>query len=180
MTSTADLILHPLRLRLVQAVAVAGAATPSELLSALGDVAPATLYRHLQKLTEGGVLVVTDERPVRGTVERRYALQTAQAQLGPDDIAGATVDDHTRWFLTFALSLLDKLQRNLERDDVDFVKDGIGYHALPVHLREDEVPRFVNDLNQALLPWLTRAPPEGARARTFATVFMPDPDAPTS
>ena len=52
MIETRDLLLHPVRLRIVQAL-VGSPMTPLHLKEQLGDVPQATLYRHLSQLFEG-------------------------------------------------------------------------------------------------------------------------------
>lgn len=74
-------MLHPVRLRILQAFRGRSAMTARELAERLADVPQATLYRHLGALTDGGVLRVVEERRVRGAVERVFAL--------PEEAAGA-------------------------------------------------------------------------------------------
>lgn len=73
-----DLLLNPIRLRMIGAVAC-GKRTAGEIGEALPDVPAATLYRHLKKLADAGVLAVVATRPARGAVERVYALGQAPA-----------------------------------------------------------------------------------------------------
>ena len=56
--ASADLLLHPVRLRIVQAFLGDRALTTAELGTELPDVPPASLYRHVGVLVEGGVLAV--------------------------------------------------------------------------------------------------------------------------
>ena len=79
-----DLILHPIRMRIILALAQGRSLTAQELGAALPDVAQATLYRHLNRLLKGGVLAVVDERQVRGAVERIYALREENLDLSRD------------------------------------------------------------------------------------------------
>ena len=107
----ADALLHPIRMRLVQVLAHSGPSTPQQLGEALPDVPQATLYRHLQKLAEAGVLSVVEERQVRGAREKTYALPEAGAVLGPDDLANASREDHQRYFTTLVAGLLGDVAR---------------------------------------------------------------------
>ena len=85
-TTKPDLILHPLRMRIIMTIA-GKQMTAQNLAAALPDIAQATLYRHINKLAQGGVLAVIEERPVRGTMEKVYSLSQNAAFLGVSDIA---------------------------------------------------------------------------------------------
>lgn len=45
------------------------------------DVPPASLYRHVARLVDAGVLAVVAERRVRGAVERTHVLRTSAATV---------------------------------------------------------------------------------------------------
>ena len=74
---SADLLLHPLRLRIVQTFLGDRQLTTGQLLAEIDGIPPATLYRQVATLAKAGVLTVVGERQVRGTVERTYALSVA-------------------------------------------------------------------------------------------------------
>jgi DNA-binding transcriptional ArsR family regulator len=63
--TSADLLLHPVRLRILRAFLGDRALTTTELRTELPDVPPASLYRHVARLADGGVLSVVAERRVR-------------------------------------------------------------------------------------------------------------------
>src|SRR3712207_4096878 len=93
--ATGDLLLHPVRLRIVQAFLGERALTTAELGAELDDVPTASLYRHVALLADAGVLTVAEERRVRGAAERRYRLVLEAASADP---AGMSADDHRRGF----------------------------------------------------------------------------------
>jgi len=68
-----ELVLHPVRMRMILAIATR-VLTTQQLANLLPDVAQTTLYRHINLLLEGGILTVVRESKVRGTVERELAL----------------------------------------------------------------------------------------------------------
>ena len=59
-----DLLLHPVRLRIVQAFLGDRALTTAQLAAELSDVPTGSLYRHVALLTKAGVLHVVAERRV--------------------------------------------------------------------------------------------------------------------
>jgi len=182
----ADLLLHPVRLRIVQAF-VSGRGsrrlTVQELARQLDDVSMATLYRHVQALYRGGVLAVAASRRVRGTVERTYVLAAGATDLGPGDLAGASREDHLRYFNAFAAGLVAHFARYLRRPEIDLARDGVGYRSVVMNLSDEELEAMGRDLNVALRPYLSREAGPPRRPRLLATVVVPledeaEPDRP--
>src|ERR1700761_6113480 len=97
--TTADLLLHPVRLRIVQAFLGDRALTTGDLRAELPDVAPATLYRHVARLVDAGVLAVVAERRVRAATERTYVLRVPAATIGPDELEHMSAEDHRQAFM---------------------------------------------------------------------------------
>ena len=90
----ADIILHPVRLRIL--VALGGTKlTAQQLVRLLPDVPQTTLYRQLNLLTRHGVLEVAEERRVRGTVERVYRPAPGTTTLTPGDLAEALLREES-------------------------------------------------------------------------------------
>jgi hypothetical protein len=176
--ATADLLLHPVRLRIVQAFLGARELTTAELGAELDDVPTASLYRHVGLLVDAGVLTVASERRVRGAAERRYRL-TAESLSA--DTAGMSADDHRRAFATFVAALLADFDRYLDRAGTtpDPAVDGVGYRQAGLWLDDAEFAALLSDLREVIGARLALAPREGRRRRTLSTVVMPG-DPPTS
>src|SRR5258708_37343099 len=58
----ADLVLHPVRLRIILVFARGRRLTPQQVAAVLPDVPQATLYRQIERLYRGGALAVAAER----------------------------------------------------------------------------------------------------------------------
>lgn len=177
--TTADLLLHPVRLRIVQALLGDRALTTSELRGELADVPPASLYRHIARLIDGEVLSVVAERRVRGTVERTYVLRTAAARLSPDEVAKMTPTEHRAAFLAYVAGLIGDLERYLASGDIDPVHDGASYSLAGMWLDNGELLEFLRDLYNVVQPRLAHTEAPGRTRRIFATILLPDASAPT-
>ena len=125
--ATADLLLHPVRLRIVQAFLGDRTLTTADLRSELPDVPAATLYRHVGVLAEAGVLAVAGERRVRGATERSYRLVTEAASVGAEDAEQISADEHRRAFATFVAALLADFDRYADArgPTLDLAADGV-------------------------------------------------------
>lgn len=173
-SSRADLILHPVRMRLLAHLA-RRKLTARQLSEVLPDVPQATLYHHLGTLTRAGLLRIVSERPVRGTVEKVYTLAAADAVLGPDELANASREDHLRYFTVFLATLLGDFAHYLQQEGpIDLAADGVGYREIPFYLSDDEFAQATKAVSQALLPFLSYEPAPHRRRRLMSTIIFPD------
>jgi len=173
---SADLLLHPVRLRIVQAFLGDRALTTSQLSAELSDVPAASLYRHVARLVSAGVLQVVAERRVRGAVERTYVLRLAAARVGIADVEAMTTDDYRQMFMAYTAGLLGDFDRYLQRGDVDFLRDGVAFAIEGLWLDDAEFAGMMRDLYRVLQPLRANAPRAGRRRRLLASVLLPAGD----
>jgi helix-turn-helix protein len=178
--TSADLLLHPIRLRILQAFLGDRALTTSALRAELPDVPAASLYRHVARLVAGGVLAVVAERRVRGALERTYVLRTAAASVSLDDVAKMGPDEHRQMFFAFVAGLIGDFDRYLDRGDIDLLRDGVSYGMTGMWLDDAELRELGRALVTALQPRLANAPKPGRKRWIFATVVLPGTDADAS
>lgn len=171
--SAADLILHPVRMRILLALARGEPLTPLGLEQILPDIPHASLYRHVAALADGGLLEVVGERRVRGAVERTYALRSGAAVLGPDDVRNMTRTEHLRYFAMFLAHLLDELGRYVRRERIDPPVDGLAYRAATVYLTDEEHAALLVEILDAVRQRLEVPAGPGRVERTIATISIP-------
>lgn len=171
--TSADLLLHPVRLRIVQAFLGDRALTTTDLRAELADVSTASLYRHVAHLVDAGVLSIVAERRVRGAVERTYVLRGAAARLNADEVAKMTPDDHRQAFLAFVAGLIGDAERYLARPHIDPVRDGASYNLAALWLDDGEFIEFLRDLYTVVQPRAANAPRDGRTRRILATILLP-------
>jgi Helix-turn-helix domain len=174
--STAELLLHPVRLRIVQAFYGDRALTTADLKGELPDVPVASLYRHVARLVDGSVLTVVAERRVRGALERTYVLRRAASVIDLDELAKMTSDEHRAAFAAFVAGLLYDFDRYVERGEIDYLRDTVGYRMAAMWLNDAELAEFVHDIVRITQPRLANAPGRGRRRHILATVMMPAPE----
>jgi hypothetical protein len=173
MGDSADLLLHPVRLRIVQAFLGDRALTTTQLNAELSDVPAASLYRHVARLVAAGVLQVVAQRRVRGAVERTYVLRLAAARVGLDELAAMGTDDYRQMFMAYAAGLLADFDRYLQRAEVDLVKDGVAFGIEGLWLDDAEFAELMQELYRVLQPRRANAPKPGRRRRLLASVLLP-------
>jgi Helix-turn-helix domain len=171
--ATADLLLHPVRLRIVQAFLGDRALTTSELAAELPDVPAASLYRQVARLVGAGVLGIVAERRVRGALERTYVLRLSAASIGLDEVAAMSADEHRQAFLAFVAGLVGDFDRYLDRDDIDLLRDGVSYRMAGLWLDDAEYAELTRELVRVLQPRLANPPAPGRTRRILYSILLP-------
>jgi DNA-binding transcriptional ArsR family regulator len=170
--SKIDLLLHPVRMRIVLALA-GRQRTPAQIAAAIADVPQTTLYRHLKELLEGGIVTITAERPVRGTVEKVYTLIEGAGRLSREDVASIGGEEHLRYFMVFLSSLLGDFARYLQTDpDPPMVLDQVMYSKVPIYLNDAEREQAAAQLRADITPFMQQA--EGRKRYLLATIVIPE------
>lgn len=177
--ASSEILLHPVRLRIVQAFLGERALTTTQLAAELDDVPAGSLYRHVALLADAGILRVAAERRIRGSVERTYTLAHTAASIGPAELAAMTPEQHSQAFLAFTAGLLADFDRYLAAGTPDLARDGVGYSINAMWLTDAEFLEFARDLAMVFQPRLAHGPGKGRKRRIAANVILPAPDGDT-
>lgn len=177
--NSADLVLHPVRLRIIKTFLGDRALTTTQIAAELEDVPKGSLYRHIATLTKAGVLQVVAERRVRGTIEKTYVLRQSAAQIQADEVETMSLDDHARAFTVYVAGLLGDFDRYLAHNPAPG-RDGAAYSAGAMWLTDAEYAELLRDLTRVFQPRLANAPTPARRRRLTYHVMLPAPDAPSN
>ncbi|WP_246842915.1 helix-turn-helix domain-containing protein [Allokutzneria sp. NRRL B-24872] len=166
--SLTDLLHQPVRWRIAQAL-IGRRLTTADLAERLPDVPHTTLYRHVGVLVKAEVLRVVGERKVRGTVERTYELAMPEPEtdrISPDQLR--------TMFTVYLAGITGDMDRYLERDDVDPMRDGIAFRQAALRVTDAEYAEFQQRLGDLIADFADRDPGEGRTRRILSTILMPE------
>jgi len=179
--SKADLILHPVRIRIITLLAGTGKMTPQQIAEQLADIPQATLYRQLGILARGGILTVENHRQVRGAVEKIYSLPEGNAVLGKEDVQEVSSEEHMRLFLTYLSSLINDFGRYLAQEHYDVYADGVSYRKMSVYLNDEEFMELLMQIRELINRASANSAGAGRLLRNLAVIAIPEPtDHPTA
>ncbi|MBC6469270.1 helix-turn-helix domain-containing protein [Actinomadura alba] len=170
---TLDLLLHPVRLRIVHAMSGGRTRTTSDLCADLPDVPKTTVYRHVGLLAEAGALEVVDEQRVHGAVERHYRLRREQAGIDADAAASMSLNDHRHGFAAAMAALLAEFNAYLDREHADPTADSVSYRQFPLWLNQDELAELISEISSAVLSRMGNEATPDRTAHLLSTILFP-------
>ncbi len=171
--SLIDLIIHPVRLRILQLLGLSPLTT-HQLADALPDVAASSIYRHVRLLHRHDLIRVVETRRVRGLEERVYAL-ARQPHISAADLAGLKAEDHVRSFMLYTAALIRDFANYVQAAAEDFrpLDDRAGYSEALLYASTEEIDAVGQAINAALAPLLANGPGAGRRLRKLSVISHP-------
>jgi DNA-binding transcriptional ArsR family regulator len=170
---TTELLLHPVRLRIVHATFDGQPFTTTELLERMPDVSKATMYRQVALLLDNGLIGVDGEERKGGAVERRYRLHPSRTIIDADTAAAMSNDDHRRGFGASLATLLAEFGSYLDTDDADPTTDMVSYRQVSLWLSADEKRALYDRLVEIIRPYLSHHAAPGRRQHLLAAILFP-------
>ena len=177
----ADLIIHPTRLQILQAL-TGQPRTTREIAQILPGLAIPSIYRHLRELLEGGIVDVAETRRVRGVDEKLYRL-AQDPRLTQEDVSGMSRAEHLHYFNAFAAMLMQGFASYLDmtyqeaaaagRSEPDFAGDRAGFTELTFYASVAELDAFRETLNASLAQLASLPPAPERRRRKLSFISHP-------
>ncbi|WP_110113166.1 helix-turn-helix domain-containing protein [Bacillus sp. CGMCC 1.16541] len=168
-----EVLLHPVRMRIVQFLLDGKERSPQELSELIKDTPRTSIYRQIGILHEAEMIKVVREQPVRGTVEKFYQLDMASMNVSPEEFQSYGKEEHLHLFFTFLFTLYKDFHAYLERENVSLEKDGVGYRQVMLQLNDEEMQQLGMELSEVVMNYMTKQPSPDAKGRAFTTIVMP-------
>lgn len=175
---TVDLLLHPVRLRIVHALSGGQELTTTQLCDRLPDVSKVTVYRQVAPLVEGGFLEVAAEQRVRGAVERRYRLRQDRPVISAEAAAEMTLEEHRRGFAVAMAVLIAEFDAYLDRDGADPAEDGVSYRQGMLWLTPSERAEMTSSMLRILRDSVANEPAPGRVPYLLSPILFPTVETP--
>ncbi|MBH1939970.1 helix-turn-helix domain-containing protein [Mobilitalea sibirica] len=162
-----QILLNPIRMRIIQHLATHKTITAGELISVMDDVPRTTLYRHINTLVKSGILTVVSENKIRGTVENVYALNINV--LSSEN----TLENATRNAFGFLMKIYADFDRYFSTKDADPQKDRVFLNNSVLLLSDDEYDDFLKELKQLIIKYMNKEASNLRRSRSFSVISSP-------
>ena len=168
----ADVIFHPIRIRIVQGLLGDRKLTAQQLVELLDGPSIATLYRHLNRLAQAGIILVAEERPIRGAMEKVYSLAHNQAaNFTPDDVNQISHEDRMRHFTTLVGALINDFGRYLDQKQCEQDEAEVIIRQEALYITDEDAGQIGKILKEAITPFV-QSPPDASRPRHLLTMIL--------
>lgn len=160
----AEVVMNPVRQRIIQYLMVHEKGTVKEMKSKLNDVPTPSLYRHVKILAENFVITVAEENRIRGTVENVYQLNPKALSVEDED--GMAVQ-------ASLMSICTSFAKYFARGDADPRKDMLMLSGCTLMLTDDEFGNLLKEINELAMKYIAKEPTEGCRPRQITLISSP-------
>lgn len=162
-----QLLLNPIRSRIIQFLAGHQTATAGEMTVFMSDVPKTTLYRHLKILTENNIITVVSEERVRGSVERTYALNIKVIS------EKNTKENATHNAFGFLMKIYADFERYFNDENANPGVDKVFLSNLTLLLSDEEFDELLGQLNALFKRHLNNAPNQNRKQRSISLISSP-------
>lgn len=138
-----EILSNPVRIQVMQYLQIHGEATTKQISEAINDIPAPTLYRHINTLLKEEMLIIKEERKVRGSLERLLAINKDKFTA----IENGSVADVAYHFL---MEIYARFQKYSIKPNANPGKDRLGLRTRMLCLTDEEFDLFLQDIAAVL------------------------------
>lgn len=161
-----EIILNPVRMRIIQELSTRESITANELCEKISDIPRTTMYRHIKILVDSNIITVLSEKKVRGSLERTMALNISELTKHN------TIENATENAFGFLMSIYGKFHRYFSSENPEPGKDKIFLNNTVLMMNDVEFDEFLGELRNLLLKYNLEMS-EGRKARDISIISSP-------
>lgn len=135
-----NVIMNSVRMRIVQHLMINGTATATQLAGSMTEVPKTTLYRHINVLEQAGIISVVDERKVRGTIEKTFAINMEAIEAEKDE------DVVLNNAFSFLMNVYGDFVKFFTKEDADPQEEGVFIRTTDFMLKDKDFDKFCKEL----------------------------------
>lgn len=171
--SLIESISNPVKFRLLIEILKNGEATAKYLSEQCSDIPQTTLYRNLKRMTADGLLKISAETQIRGTVERTYT--TAFDITDPQEMlsrnSGAM---YMQMFLQYIMIFARQFQTYCGTPGIRIKEDMSGFSLTQLYLTDEELNETIAAVAKIFGQVQGNKPDKDRKLRTIGLIISPE------
>lgn len=150
MRNKAEVLMHPVRMKIIQALMLnkEDGLSTLEMNSIIKDVPQATLYRHIQILTDESIIKIVKERKVRSVTEKFYAVNGDAARLKQEDWQRLSKEQKLNFISYYQLVFFSQYKNYLTSlEEKENTEDTATFSFVELSLSTEQFTHFEDELS---------------------------------
>lgn len=165
-----DIVAQPLSMKIIRLL-MNNELTVKEIKHHLTDVSQTSLYRHIKKMYDVGLLKITKEEIIKGIIKKTYTFAKENGVLTKEELNNLTKDEYEDLFMQFIAILISDFKDNLENNK-NF-KTELDFYQAPVYLSKKESQEMRADLEKIIKKYLNNKNTKERKLNILSLTFMP-------
>lgn len=161
-----EIMLHPVRMRIVQELAARQSMTTTELCERIEDVPRTTMYRHIGILLDSSIASVVSEKKIRGSLERTLALNAGELTKHN------TLENASQNALSFLMNRYTRFHKYFSGENPDPGRDKVFLNNTVLMMSDDEFDQFLSELRGLLIKYSFEVA-AGRKVRDISVISAP-------
>jgi hypothetical protein len=120
-----------------------------------------------------GTLRITEEKQIRGTIEKTYAIAIDLVGDLRSIRENNDKDGFMQLFSVYITGIKAEFEEYIKREDVDLLADGTGFKMAPVYATTEEIEDAFIAFGEAVKKLLENKPSAGRELRNICTIITP-------
>lgn len=137
------ILSNPVRMQIMKYLQTHREATTKQISEAITDIPAPTLYRHINTLLKEEILLVKEERKVRGSLERLLAINVEKMT----ETVNSGISETAYQFL---MELFMKFQKYGSKADADPQKDRLSLRSCVFTLTDESFDNFMHEIGAVI------------------------------
>ena len=161
-----EIMLNPIRMRIIQELASGQSITATELCEKISDVPRTTIYRHINILIDNNILSVVSEKKIRGSLERTLALNIGEISKNN------TLENASQNAFGFLMNRYGRFHNYFSGKNPDPTKDKIFLNNSVLMMDDNEFDQFLSELRWLIIKYNFEVA-NGRKARDISIISLP-------
>lgn len=137
------ILSNPVRMQIMQYLQTHGEATTKQISEAITDIPAPTLYRHINTLLKEEILLVKEERKVRGSLERLLTINVEKMA----ETVNSSISETAYQFL---MELFMKFHKYGSKAGADPQKDRLSLRTCVFTLTDESFDNFMHEIGAVI------------------------------
>ncbi len=164
--SFVEVIMNPVNQRIAQYLILNKTGTVNDIAAELSDISKPSLYRYIKTLLDAGCIEVVEEKAVRGTVQKTYALVARPlGELSQKDLAQLVSNT--------LMSVMTSFMTYFAKDDFDLQKDMLSVSSSTLMLSDGEFMEMLGKIGEVYNEYIHNKPEAGRKPRNLLFISAP-------